>query len=306
MQIAIASGKGGTGKTTLSVNLSAHLSRSGLSVTLADCDVEEPNAHLFLDPQWTWTRDAHTTVPKILAERCLGATCRICVTECRFKALAWIGEVMDFPELCHGCGLCMEACPAGAIVESSRNMGSIRHGKSSCPTLQNLHLTSGILRVGEAMSPPLIRALLEATAIPDPISNTIVIRDCPPGTSCPVITSLDGAEFTILVTEPTPFGLHDLRLAVETLRVLHQPFGVVINRDGIGNNGVDVWLEEENIPVLARFPHSAAAASACAEGLLLIDALPETRHLYDQLWQEVTTAMRSLSGETGTRSMSHA
>ncbi|UZP67435.1 ATP-binding protein [Desulfovibrio mangrovi] len=299
MQIAIASGKGGTGKTTLSVNLAARLCRTGHTVTLADCDVEEPNSHIFLSPAWTRTDEAHAPVPRIIQDRCVGTDCRICVNECRFKALAWMGEVMDFPELCHGCGLCMEACPAGAIVEASRVMGIINHGTADTGNGSSLRMLSGTLRIGEAMSPPLIRSLLEEAASP-PYTEGIVLRDCPPGTSCPVITSLEGADYTILVTEPTPFGMHDLRLAVQTLRLLGQPFGVVVNRDGMSaeqeGTVLDGWLLEEHIPVLARFPYSRAAASACAEGTLLIDALPETTARYDALWKEVLTQMTRATG----------
>lgn len=302
MHIAIASGKGGTGKTTLSVNLAARLNRTGLRVTLADCDVEEPNSHIFLSPEWIREEEAHAPVPRINQERCVGESCRICVRECRFKALAWMGEVMDFPELCHGCGLCMEACPAGAITEGSRVMGVLSHGTTGSAD-NPLHLVSGKLRIGEAMSPPLIRALLEEMQSP-PYADGIVLRDCPPGTSCPVITSLEGADYTVLVTEPTPFGMHDLRLAVETLRLLGQPFGVVINRDGMSvgmeHTALNDWLRDEDISVLARFPYSQAAASACAAGALLIDALPETTGIYDTLWQAIQANMaRQQAGGAG-------
>ncbi|GFM36121.1 nucleotide-binding protein [Desulfovibrio psychrotolerans] len=336
MHIAIASGKGGTGKTTLSVNLAAHLSRSGFPVTLVDCDVEEPNAHLFFQPQWAWTRTAHAPVPAVDSSRCIGETCRICVTECRFKALIWMGEIMEFPELCHGCGLCMEACPAGAITESTRVIGTVQMGtvqmdavRAESISPQNSHtadtpalrLLTGSLRVGEAMSPPLIRELFgqleqldqldmgvhagqaERIRVSVPRRNEeIVLRDCPPGTSCPVITSMDGADYTILVTEPTPFGLHDLQLAVETLRTLKQPFGVVINRSGMGDNRVDEWLAAQAIPVLARIPHSQQAATVCAEGQLLINALPQMRDAYAALWERlhqiVTQGRNTTEAET--------
>ncbi len=287
MHIAIASGKGGTGKTTISVNLAAHLCRSGLPVTLLDCDVEEPNAHIYLTPDWDWTRDATVPVPAINAEACLGESCRACIEQCRFKALIWMGEVMPFPELCHGCGLCMEACPAGAIGESGRVTGTISSGSIPQPGGTPLSLVSGSMRIGEAMSPPLIRALLE-TAQDKP--DALVLRDCPPGTSCPVITSLEGADYTVLVTESTPFGLHDLRLAVETLRKLDQPFGVVINRHGLGDDRVETWLREQSIPVLARFEHSLAAATACAAGTLLVDALPSMAPAFTELWNAIVDA----------------
>lgn len=337
MHIAIASGKGGTGKTTLSVNLAAHLSRNGFPVTLVDCDVEEPNAHLFFQQHRAWTQTAHAPVPAVDNSRCSGESCRICVTECRFKALIWMGEIMEFPELCHGCGLCMEACPAGAITESTRiigtvQMGTVQTGIVQTGTVQmgtvqmgtirpesasrqndrkaegpDLRLLTGSLRVGEAMSPPLIRELFEqleqldravhpgqaeriSASVPRK-NEEIVLRDCPPGTSCPVITSMDGADFTILVTEPTPFGLHDLQLAVETLRTLKQPFGVVINRSDMGDNRVDDWLAAQSIPVLARIPHSQQAATACAEGSLLIDALPQMRDAYEALWKRLRRFM---------------
>lgn len=290
MRIAIASGKGGTGKTTIATNLAAHICRTGSPVTLLDCDVEEPNAHLFLKPYWESVTPAGAPVPGIRTQACRGESCRICVDLCRFKALIWMGEVMTFPELCHGCGLCMEACPEEAIVEESRHIGDIRSGYATLPGLDALRLHSGCMRVGEAMAPPLIRCLLEKETAEE--HDRIIVRDCPPGTSCPVITSLEWADYTVLVSEPTPFGMHDLQLAVDTLRQLNQPFGAVINRYGFGDDRLEAWLEAEHIPVLARLPHNLEAAAACAEGTLLIDALPSMRDAFSSLW----TRLCSITG----------
>lgn len=277
MKLAIASGKGGTGKTTVAVNLAALLTSHGFEPTLVDCDVEEPNAHLFLQPEWQKEHDAFLPIPNINMDACLGESCRRCVELCQFKALIWIaGEVLVFPELCHGCGLCSIACPAQAIKEDRRLLGQVRTGS------KKPRLVGGVLRVGEAMATPLIKAVKEEAA-----SEELQIWDCPPGTACPAISAMDGAELALLVAEPTVFGLHDLSLAVRLCRVLELPLAAVINRAGMGDDRVEHFLQAEGVPILARLPYSPEAATACAEGRLLVHASDELCNAYEELWSAI-------------------
>ena len=222
MIISIASGKGGTGKTTVATNMAVSL---GGDVQLLDCDVEEPNAHLFIHPVINEVKTITTPVPEVDMEKC--NLCGKCGEICRFKAIVVIGEtVLPFPEMCHSCGGCMEVCPEKAITETGRELGVIERGGRN-----GLEFVHGKLRVGEAMSPPLIRKVREY-ARPD----ALTIIDAPPGTSCPVIASMKGADFVLLVTEPTPFGLNDLKLAVGAVNILDIPCGLVINRSDMGDD----------------------------------------------------------------------
>ncbi|THB64936.1 MAG: (4Fe-4S)-binding protein [Desulfovibrio sp.] len=289
-KIAIASGKGGTGKTTLAVNLAALFREQGRRVVFADCDVEEPNAHLFLDVTWSQEQPATLFTPHIDENTCLGEECGECVRLCAFKALILMaGEVMVFPELCHGCTLCVKACPHDAVSEAGRELGIVRRGAAS-----NMDMLGGLMRVGEAMATPLIRAVKDAAEATAAGGSTdpITIWDCPPGTACPVIEALSDADYVLLACEPTPFGLHDLKLAVGLVRELGLPHGAVINRDGMGDDRVKQYLTEENIPLLAAIPHSLEAARACSEGKLLMEVSDELRGVFSEL-------AHALIGEAG-------
>lgn len=282
--LAIASGKGGTGKTTVSANLAAWLAEHGHKVSALDCDVEEPNLHLFLRPEWKKTQAESVPVPVVDEDKCTGDDCRKCTELCRFKALIIMGgSVMVFPELCHGCGLCTLACPEQAISEGKREIGKVHIGPSTLPASAPLPMAGGEMRIGEAMAPPLIKAVKR-----DGPQADIRILDCPPGTSCPVIAGLGSSDLAVLVTEPTPFGLHDLTLAVGVLRKMQIPFGVVINRDGMGDDRTREYLTKEGIPLLGSLPHSTEAAHCYSQGKLHIDALPDFRDAYKQLWDNIT------------------
>jgi len=263
MRIAIASGKGGTGKTTVATNLVRVLSGTH-PVQYVDCDVEEPNGHLFLHPQITRSQPAGILVPMLDLDRC--TRCGACSQLCQYHAIANLGATMlVFPELCHGCGGCIRVCPEQAIREEERPIGVVEHG-----TAQSITFLQGRLNVGETMSPPLIRAVLNAV---DPTTTAII--DAPPGTSCPVLTAVRGADFVLLVTEPTAFGLHDLMLAVEMVRALKLPTGIVINRADMGDDRVERYCATECLPILERWPHDRRVAEAYARGMLAVEAIPD-------------------------------
>lgn len=273
MVISIASGKGGTGKTTISTNLAASLEKK---VQILDCDVEEPNSHLFLNPEITSQKTVFSLIPEVDQEKC--TYCGKCADICRFSAINIVGEtVLTFPELCHGCGGCMVVCPENAIVDSGREIGVVETGKTG-----NSDFAHGVLRIGEAMSPPLIKAVRELEY--DKIINII---DAPPGTSCPVIAAMKNADFVLMVTEPTPFGLHDLKLAHEAVKVLGIPAGLVINRSDIGNSDVLDYAGKENLPVLLEIPFDRKIAEAYSNGRLIIDVLPEWKEKFNRLFTQI-------------------
>lgn len=271
MIVAVASGKGGTGKTTVAVNL-AQMQGSG--VHLLDCDVEEPNAHLFL--KGVACGDAEVVsilVPEVDEALCDG--CGECSRFCAYKALAVLGKrVLVFSELCHGCGGCMRVCPRGAIREVPKRIGVVETRSTGGVTL-----IGGRLDVGVAMSPPLVRAV--KAKIP---SGGNAILDAPPGTSCPVIATLREVDYVVLVTEPTPFGLNDLKLAVAMVRELKVLFGVVVNRAGSGDGRVQDYCRDEGIAVLAEIPDDRRIAEAYSRGEVIVQALPEYRMLFQELW----------------------
>jgi len=261
MIISIASGKGGTGKTTVAVNLALSLK----NIQLLDCDVEEPNAHLFIKPRIKEEEKAYIPVPEVDETKC--NYCGKCREVCAYHAIVVLsesngkkGSVLIFPHLCHGCGACSLLCPQGAIKEVNKDIGVIEIGEKG-----DMQFAHGRLNIGEAMSPPLIRQVKKYIN-----STRTVIIDAPPGTSCPVITAVKGSDFCVLVTEPTPFGLNDLILAVEVLRKLQIPFGVVVNRSDIGDGKVESYCKQENIPILMKITFSREIAVSYSEGIPII------------------------------------
>ena len=272
MIISIASGKGGTGKTTVATNMAVSL---GGDVQLLDCDVEEPNAYLFIHPVIKEVKIITTPVPLVDMEKC--NLCGKCGEICQFKAIVVIGEtVLPFPEMCHSCGGCMEVCPEKAITETGRELGVIELGSRN-----GLEFIHGKLRVGEAMSPPLIRKVREY-ARPD----ALTIIDAPPGTSCPVIASMKGADFVLLVTEPTPFGLNDLKLAVGAVNILGIPCGLVINRSDMGDDKVKIYAEKENLPILMEIPFDRKIAEAYSRGEMIVEVMPEWKEKFLELYHQ--------------------
>lgn len=261
--IAVASGKGGTGKTTVAAAAALAL---GPDAQLLDCDVEEPNCHLFVNPEITRSSKIFTRVPVVDESAC--TSCGTCGEVCKFSAIAVIVEtVMTFHNLCHGCGSCSLFCPEKAISEGKRELGVVEAGVAS-----TFSFVQGRLRVGEAMSPPLIHAVKREIN-----PHKIAIIDAPPGTSCPMIAAVKDADYALLVTEPTPFGLSDLTLAVGAVRVLSIPMGVVVNRSDIGNSGVRDFCQSEGIEVLMEIPFSREIAETYARGGSLLDAEPVYR-----------------------------
>jgi len=284
MLIAVASGKGGTGKTTVATNLAVTLARQGRTTCYLDCDVEEPNGHIFLRPDITSSASVGVPVPAVDADKCTG--CGKCGDICQYSAIVCINKkVLTFPELCHGCGGCSLVCPEGAISEVPREVGTVEEGMSD-----GVRFVHGRLRVSEAMSPPLIREVKKRVPGED-----VAIVDVPPGTSCPVIEAVKGADFVVLVTEPTPFGLNDLELAVGMVRELGLPMGVLINRSDVGDARVIEYCERENIELLLEIPDDRRVAEAYSRGEMAVDAVPEWEQWLGDVFRRVVEAVNSRS-----------
>ena len=281
MRIVIASGKGGTGKTTVAVNLALALEEQE-QPQLIDADVEEPNAHLFLHPRITSRRTVTKQIPVVDERKC--TACGVCAKACQFGAISVVaGKVLVFDQLCHGCGRCTLVCPEGAITENPHELGVIEIVTAS----DCLGFAQGLLRVGEAMATPIIHALGDVI---DPSRLSLV--DAPPGTGCPTIAAMHGADIAVLVTEPTPFGLHDLRAAVGVAKALDIPVAVVINRDGIGDDQVETFCREEKIPVVMRIPFQREIAATYAVGEPLVRAFPEWMPPFRQLYDDLKAVIR--------------
>lgn len=278
MRIAVASGKGGTGKTTVATNLAYVASCNGQSVAYLDCDVEEPNGYIFLKPGIKHSRPVSALIPRVDEAKC--TLCGECADICQYSAIVCLEtKVLVFPELCHACGGCSLVCPDDAITEVPREVGLLEIGRA-----ESIQFVQGTLNVGEAKSPPVIKAVKAAAPEAD-----LVIVDAPPGTSCPVIESIRECDYVILVTEPTPLGLNDLKLAVEMVRALKLSFAVVINRASLVNRAVHQYCERERITVLTEIRDDRRIAEAYSRGELVCKALPGHAALYADLLEAAVT-----------------
>lgn len=275
MKVAIASGKGGTGKTTLSVNLAVCLAARG-PVVLVDLDVEEPNSGLFLRGELHHREPKYKEIPRWEPEHC--TLCGNCQAVCNFNAILTLpDQVMIFPEICHSCHACSELCPTASLPMQPQVMGELTH-----TTIGGLEFVESCLVIGEEQAVPLIKQTLDYVehTFPAPV---MCLLDSPPGTSCPVIEATRSADLVLLVTEPTPFGLHDLKLAVDTMRHLGRPFAVVLNRHGIGDDQIEHYCATEGIDLVARIPNSRAIAETCSAGGLLYPQVPAVKEAVDQV-----------------------
>ena len=287
MILAVASGKGGTGKTTVAVNLALCSPRP---VRLLDCDVEEPNCHIFLKPCIHASETVNLLVPFVVESKC--TACGECARFCQYHAIVSLGRgALVFPELCHGCGGCAKVCPTGAIQEVEREIGVAETGLG-----KNVEIVQGRLNIGHPMSPPVIRAVKHLVS-----TDGLNIIDCPPGTSCPVVASMRGSDFVLLVTEPTPFGLHDLKLAVETVRQLGLPFAVVINRADAGDGRVAEYCRSEGIPILLEIPDDRRIAEAYSRGETAVEAIPGMREVFTDLLARVAPELKRERGAAHAR-----
>jgi len=276
MTIAIASGKGGTGKTTVAVNLAKTLSEDGYSVTYLDCDVEEPNGHIFLKPVWDTEENVEKLIPEIDESKCIH--CEKCNEICQFSAILDIGsEVLTFPDLCHSCGGCTLVCPTKAVTRKPVVIGNIKSGSSD-----EISFIHGELIVGQPIAPPVIHAVKKKIK-----EIGIHLIDAPPGTSCPVIESVRSSDFVLLVTEPTPFGLNDLKLAVDLLNLMKIPFAVIINQEGLGDLEVQNYCNSHRIPILMTIPFDRRIAEAYSRGDLMINVIPSLRNDFLRLYKNV-------------------
>ncbi len=275
MILSVASGKGGTGKTSVAVALAQSLDGP---VDLLDCDVEAPNAHLFLNIHWGPKETLYLEIPQVDETKC--THCRACSQICQFKAILVLGEtILTFPEMCHACGGCFRVCEPQALFPGKKELGVIAQGEAG-----GIRLVQGELKIGEPLSPPLIREVKKRG-----LPQRLTLIDAPPGTSCPVIQAVKDSDFCLLVTEPTPFGLYDLRLAVEALKILQIPCGVVLNRADMGDDQVRRYLENEGIPLLLEIPFDRRIAEGYARGQSLLEVKPEMKPDFRDLLRKITT-----------------
>lgn len=288
MIVAIASGKGGTGKTTVAAAL---LSVWDTPVTAVDLDVEAPNLHLFLNPTLSASETAFLETPVIDEDIC--TRCRACSDLCQYKALAVLGQViLTFPEMCHGCGGCQAVCPVGAVSPGKRNLGTIEYGSVATDDGGRADFLMGRLRVGESMSPPLLRQVTSRLAAKLAATPGDALLDCPPGVSCPAVSAVRDADVILLVTEPTPFGFYDFRLAVAAFAPMGKPMAVVINRAGTGDTSVEDFCRQRGLPILTAIPADRAVAEAYSKGRLASSVSPELRQRFVALRQDLRALAR--------------
>ena len=284
MKIVIASGKGGTGKTTIATNLAWSIAQMGKEVQYLDCDVEEPNGHIFLKPDIQETHNATISVPEVDSELCDG--CGKCGQLCQYSAIICLKDIpLVFEQLCHSCGGCMLVCPTGAITETQKPIGFVESG-----TADSVKFVQGRLNIGDVRSPALIKKVKERAA-----NDGIVIIDAPPGTSCPVIEAVKGADICLLVTEPTPFGLNDLKLAVEMVRELRIPFAVIVNRSEPSEQIVTQYCDEENIEIIFEVADDRKIAEAYSIGTMIIDILPDYKKKFVDLFENISKKLKGKS-----------
>jgi len=278
MKIAIASGKGGTGKTTVAVNLAI----SAGNAQLLDADVEEPNANLFLHTKFSEEKKVTVSVPEINEKQC--TYCGKCSKFCAYNALAVVpNKVLVFADLCHSCKGCELVCPEDAVGWRKREVGMLRRGEQN-----GISVVEGDLNLGESQAIPVIKAVKQEINL----EKTVII-DAPPGTSCPVMEAIEDSDFVILVTEPTPFGLHDLKLAVDVTRRMKLPFGVVINRYGVGDKRVELYCQQEEIPVLLKIPHETRIASLYSDGEPFVNHVPALKQNFQELLTRIKQEVSS-------------
>ncbi|HQA29375.1 MAG TPA: ATP-binding protein [Brevefilum fermentans] len=287
MKIAIASGKGGTGKTMVATSLAASLAPN-YRVHLVDCDVEAPNTHLFLKPEVHASSSAVVNIPQIDPAIC--NLCGVCVEVCQFHALAMIAEqILVFPQLCHGCGSCTHACPMKAISEFPKEVGKLNQGKTDACIKNDF----GVMTISEAMPTPIIYQLKALESGP----SDVTLLDAPPGASCAVVATIYDADYVLLVTESTPFGLHDLEKALGIVSKIGSPAGVIINRDGIGDGQVEAYLAQTPYPILMKIPYHVKIAEGLGSGKLLVDIFPSLRVDFLNLFKQISESISTCKGE---------
>ena len=278
MILSIASGKGGTGKTTVAVNLARSLGK----VQLLDCDVEAPNDHLLIHPEEVKYKPVYIKVPRVLEERC--DYCGKCSEFCNFNAIFVAqGKILIFNELCRSCGGCSKVCPRGAVVEEDKELGMVKWGRSG-----EIELVWGELKVSEPIPGPIIEEVKDHMR-----SEETVIIDAAPGASCPVVGAVHGSDFCLLVTEPTPFGLHDLSIMVEVLKILGIPMGVVVNKAGIGDRGIYEYCEKESIPIFLEIPFEKRIAELYSRGIPFVKKMPEWQERFLSLFEKIVERVES-------------
>ena len=287
MILSVASGKGGTGKTTVAVALSSYMADiQEREINLLDCDVEEPNVNLFLKTDISVKENVYVPIPEVNHDKCNG--CGKCDRICEYSAIVMVKQKpLVFPDMCHSCGGCMLICPVEAITEIQKEIGTVEEGYN-----ENLRYVGGRLNISQAISPPLIKAVRKHV-----VSGDLTVIDAPPGTSCPVIDSVKDSDYVILVTEPTPFGLNDLKLAVDMVKKMGLSFGVLVNKDGLGDNQVETYCQEEGIDIIGKIPHDRIIAEHYASGDIIEYLTENFSHVFESILDYADLSHLTCGGE---------